>query len=84
MADTKLSPTTIAALLAGMGLGAGTEIIIKPSAPEEPGWNCTVMQNNEVLCREVGDRPVLGDDLVVRIDSPDAGTPAGKADAGEK
>lgn len=78
MADEKkpaVSPTTIAALLAGLGLGAGTEIIIKPAVPEEPGWRCSVMQNNEVLCREVGDREVLGDDLVVRMDSPDGGTP---------
>ena len=71
-----LSPTTIAALLAGMGLGAGTEIIIKPAAPEEPGWTCTVIQNDEVLCKVAGQIDLPPDDLVVR-DAPDGGADGG-------
>lgn len=79
MADPKkstVSPTTIAALLAGMGLGAGTEIIIKPAVPEEPGWTCTVMANNEVLCKTPDQIDLPPDDLVVR-DAPDGGTDGG-------
>lgn len=79
MADEKkapVSPATIAALLAGLGLGAGTEIIIKPSVPEEPGWACTVIQNNEVLCKPDGQLSLPPEDLIVR-DTADAGTPDG-------
>ena len=80
----KLSPATLAAFLAGAGFGVGTEVIIKPAVPEEPGWSCSVLSNDKVFCREVGAPVVLGDDLRVRIDSPDAGTPdAGFKDAGE-
>jgi hypothetical protein len=75
MAEPKkpVSPTTIAALLAGMGLGAGTEIIIKPAAPEEPGWTCSVLANEQVFCKPMGEVVNLGDDLVVKADLPDAG-----------
>lgn len=78
MTDTKsqLSPATIAALLAGMGLGAGTEILIKPATPEEPGWACTVMQDQQVLCKVAGQIDLPPDDLIVR-DAPDGGTDGG-------
>lgn len=75
-----VSPTTIAALLAGLGLGAGTEIVIRPSAPEEPGWACTVMSNNDVLCKPDGQLSLPPDDLIVH-EVTDAGTPdAGSQD----
>lgn len=84
MADEKkpqLSPTTIAALLAGLGLGAGTEVIIRPPIPEEPGWNCLVMADNQVFCKPVGGMEIPPDDLVVR-DRPDAGSADGGVDGG--
>lgn len=71
----KLSAATIAAFLAGAGFGVGTEVIIKPSTPEEPGWACSVLENNKVFCRPMGEVVNMSDDLVVKIDAgtPDAG-----------
>lgn len=70
-----LSAATLAAFLAGAGFGVGTEIIIRPATTEEPGWRCSVMQNNDVFCSTLGEAVNLSDDLTVRIDSPDAGVP---------
>ena len=66
-----LSASTLAAFLAGAGLGAGTEVIIRPATPEEPGWACSVLADDKVFCKQDGT-------IVV---SPDAGSPdAGKKD----
>lgn len=76
----KMSASAIAAFLAGAGLGVGTEIIIKPAAPEEPGWSCKVIENEQVLCRPVDGIEIPSEDLVVKIDPFDAGTPDGGRD----
>lgn len=73
----KMSASAIAAFLAGAGLGVGTEVIIRPSVPDEPGWACSVLADDKVFCREVGAVTVSGDDLTVRIDSPDGGVDGG-------
>lgn len=79
---SQVSALTIAALLGGFGLGVGTEITIKPAAPEEPGWVCTVMANREVLCRVPDQVQLPPEDLVVHgVDQPDAGE-AGGLDGG--
>jgi hypothetical protein len=80
-AKKKMSPATLAAFLAGAGLGAGTEIIIKPAAPEEPGWACSVLANEQVLCRPMDAIEIPGDDLVVK-DLPDAGVRIDPFDGG--
>lgn len=82
-AKKKMSPATLAAFLAGAGFGVGTEIIIKePSdAPEPAGWACTVMANEQILCREVGSIEIPSDDLVVK-DLPDAGARIDPFDGG--
>ena len=72
-----LTASTLAAFLAGAGLGVGTEVIIRPAEPEEPGWRCSVLQNNSEFCTTLGEAVNLSDDLTVRIDSPDAGVPDG-------
>ena len=72
----KMSAFTIAAFLAGAGLGAGTEIIIKPAAPEEPGWTCLVLANEEVLCKPAGQIDLPTTDLIVRdLGGSDGGVP---------
>ena len=71
----KMSASAIAAVLAGAGLGVGTEIIIKPATPEEPGWSCKVIENEQVLCRPVDGIEVPSEDLVVKTDTPDGGQP---------
>lgn len=84
----QISPTMLAAFLAGAGLTAGTQIIIKPPDPSQgPGWDCRVQNDEQVLCRPGDTVFIPPEDLIVRIDSPDAGTPdAGTPafDAGEK
>ncbi len=73
-----LSASTLAAFLAGAGLGAGTEVIIRPAAPEEPGWACSVLADDRVFCKQDG-TIVVSPDLAVA--APDAGSPdAGKQD----
>ena len=73
-----LSASTLAAFLAGAGLGAGTEVIIRPATPEEPGWACSVLADDKVFCKQDG-TIVVSPDLAV--DPPDAGSPdAGKKD----
>jgi len=71
----KMSASAIAAFLAGAGLGVGTEIIIKPATPEEPGWACSVLANEQVLCRPMDAIEIPGDDLVVKDSAatPDGG-----------
>jgi hypothetical protein len=77
MADAKkpISASTLAAFLAGAGLGAGTEVIIKPAVPEEPGWTCSVLANEQVFCKQDA-VIVVSPDLTVTVDggTPDAGT----------
>jgi hypothetical protein len=70
MPDAKkpMSPATLAAFLAGAGFGVGTEIIIRPAVPEEPGWSCTVLANEQVFCSPAG--PMVAD-------SPDGGSDGG-------
>jgi len=77
----KMSASAIAAFLAGAGLGAGTEIIIKPAAPEEPGWACSVLANEQVLCRPMDAIEIPSDDLIVK-DLPDAGVRIDSIDGG--
>ena len=67
----KMSASAIAAFLAGAGLGVGTEIIIKPASPEEPGWSCSVLANEQVLCRPVDGIEIPSDDLVVKDSKSD-------------
>jgi hypothetical protein len=76
MADPKkpMSPATIAAFLAGAGFGVGTEIIIKPAVPEEPGWTCSVVADDKVFCKMATQIDLPPDDLVVR-GTPDGGVP---------
>jgi hypothetical protein len=78
MAEQKkpVSAATIAAFLAGAGFGVGTEVIIKPAVPEEPGWSCTVLADERVLCKPFAQIELPPDDLVVR-DAPDGGTDGG-------
>lgn len=78
MAEQKkpMSPSTIAAFLAGAGLGVGTEIIIRPATPEEPGWSCSVLANDQVFCKPLGESVNASEDLVVR-DAADGGTDGG-------
>jgi len=71
-----LTAATLAAFLAGAGFGVGTEIIIRPAAPEELGWNCSVMENNEVLCKVAGQIDLPPADLIV-WDTPDGGFDGG-------
>lgn len=76
MSDEKktLSPATIAAFLAGAGLGAGTEIIIKPAIPNEPGWVCTVLADDKVFCKSPDQIDLPPEDLRVK-EAPDGGVP---------
>lgn len=69
-----LSASTLAAFLAGAGFGVGTEIIIKPAVPEEPGWTCSVLANDKVFCKMAPQIDLPPDDLVVK-GAPDGGVP---------
>lgn len=78
MAEQKkpMSAATIAAFLAGAGFGVGTEVIIKPATPEEPGWACSVLADNKVFCKPMGETVNASENLIVS-DSPDGGTDGG-------
>lgn len=62
----------LAAFVAGAGLGAGTTVIVQPSTPEQSGWKCTVMVNDQVLCSPI-DSIFVEDSIIVNTDAPDAG-----------
>lgn len=73
----KMSAGAIAAFLAGAGFGVGTEIIIKPSVPDEPGWVCRVQNDESVFCRAPDEVAIPPDNLVVKIDQLDGGSDGG-------
>ena len=73
-AKKPMSPATLAAFLAGAGFGVGTEIIIKPAVPEEPGWTCSVLADDKVFCKMATQIDLPPDDLVVR-EAADGGVP---------